>query len=124
AGLIGDIDAEAHARAAQTHFTATVGEFSIEPGAANVVPSRARMLIDGRAAERPMMDDFLAWVEARVRALPPFITAETRLLSDNFPTLLDTRLLATLADCAVRIGASHRIMVSGAGHDAAFIARI
>lgn len=124
ARLIGDIDAEASARAARTHFTATVGEFSIEPGAANVVPSRVRMLIDARAAERPMMEDFLAWVETRVRALPAPISAETRLLSDNMPTPLDARLLATLADCAARIGASHRTMVSGAGHDAAFIARV
>lgn len=124
AALIGRIDAEATARAGRTHFTATVGEFSIEPGAANVVPSRARLLIDARAAERAEMEDFVAWVEGCMTALPAGIAGETRLLSDNMPTPMDAGLLDTLAAAADRIGASHRPMVSGAGHDAAFMARI
>ncbi len=41
------------------HFTATVGEFSIEPNAANVVPSRARLLIDARAELQPQMEKFI-----------------------------------------------------------------
>lgn len=122
--LVGDIDAEARSRAARTHFTATVGEFSIEPGAANVVPSRARMLIDARAADRPEMEDFLAWIKARLTALPPGISAETRLLSDNLPTPMDAGLIGALEDAAESLGARHRRMVSGAGHDAAFIAGV
>ncbi|MRX51740.1 Zn-dependent hydrolase [Paracoccus sp. S-4012] len=124
AALITDIDAAATARAAQRHFTATVGEFSIEPGAANVVPSRARLLIDARAAERPEMEDFAGWLDARLAALPTGIMAETRRLSDNMPTAMDAGLVAELEGAADRIGASRRRMVSGAGHDAAWIARI
>ncbi|MFB2532999.1 Zn-dependent hydrolase [Paracoccus sp. p3-h83] len=124
ARLITDLDAEATARAARAHFTATVGEFAIQPGAANVVPSQARMLIDARAADREAMLDFLAWVDRRLTDLPPGISASTRLLSDNLPTPMDADLVARLAAAADRIGASHRMMVSGAGHDAAFVARI
>ena len=125
AALVTDIDAEAKRRAAgPDHFTATVGEFSIEPGAANVVPGRVRMLIDARSSVRAQMEDFARWIEARAQDLPPGITAETRLLSDNPPKPMDAGVVATLQAAADKVGASHRQMVSGAGHDAAYMARI
>lgn len=125
AGLVTAVEAKAVALAAGgSHFTATVGEFSIEPGAANVVPSRARMLIDARAAERPQMLAFLDWIAAQIDAVPAGIQGGYTVLSDNQPTPMDAGLVAALADAADHIGASHRPMVSGAGHDAAFLARI
>lgn len=125
AGLVTAIEAEATALARQgSHFTATVGEFAIEPNAANVVPARVRLLIDARAAERAQMERFLAWIEGRASALPPGITAELRRLSDNPPTAMDAGLVSLLDAAAGRCGASRLRMVSGAGHDAAFLARI
>ncbi|WP_298948478.1 Zn-dependent hydrolase [uncultured Paracoccus sp.] len=125
AALVTAIDAEARTRAqGPGHFTATVGEFSIEPGAANVVPGRVRMLIDARAETRAEMEDFLRWIESQLTMLPEGITAESRLLSDNRPTPLDGALAAQLEAAATDCGASHRRMVSGAGHDAAFVAKI
>ena len=125
AALVTAIDAEAQARAqGPDHFTATVGEFSIEPGAANVVPGRVRMLIDARAEARPEMEEFLRWIEDRLTALPDGITAESRLLSDNRPTPMNEGLVKQLEVASTNCGASHRRMVSGAGHDAAFVAKI
>ncbi|MDO5643270.1 MAG: Zn-dependent hydrolase [Paracoccus sp. (in: a-proteobacteria)] len=124
AGLVARIDAEAQARAANAHFTATVGEFQIAPGAANVIPGHVRMLIDARAPDRASMVSFAGWLNARMTALPPGITGETRLLSDNHPTPMSDRIVTALEAAATRCGASHRRMVSGAGHDAAYIARI
>lgn len=125
AALVTAIDAEAQARAqGPDHFTATVGEFSIEPGAANVVPGRVRMLIDARAEARPQMEEFLRWIEDRLTALPDGITAESRLLSDNRPTPMNEGLIKQLEVASTNCGASHRRMVSGAGHDAAFVAKI
>ena len=125
AALVTDIDAEARARVARgAHFTATVGEFAMTPNAANVVPGRVRLLIDARAVDRAEMEGFLRWVEGRAAHLPPGIAAETRVLSDNPPVPMDAGLVATLEAAADRCGASHRRMASGAGHDAAFLARI
>ncbi|MFV0409381.1 MAG: Zn-dependent hydrolase [Paracoccus sp. (in: a-proteobacteria)] len=125
AALVTDIDLEARRRAAgPDHFTATVGEFDIAPSAANVVPGRVRMLIDARAADRPQMEEFLTWIETRLGALPAGIAAQSRLLSDNRPTPMDPSVIAALETAADRCGASHRRMVSGAGHDAAFMAKI
>ena len=121
---LADIDAEAGARASRGHFTATVGEFSIEPGAANVIPNRARLLIDARSADRAAMEDFVTWVETRAVRLPEGISGAVRLVSDNHPTRTDAGLLDKLAAAADRVGATHRPMVSGAGHDTAFMARI
>lgn len=125
AALVSDIDTEAKRRASgPEHFTATVGEFSIEPGAANVVPGRVRMLIDARSSVRAQMEDFVRWIQSRTADLPPGIRAETRLLSDNPPRPMDEAVVARLEEAAQKVGASHRRMVSGAGHDAAYMAQI
>lgn len=125
AALVGAIAAEARRRATQGgHFTATTGEFSITPGAANVVPSGARMLVDARADDAAQMRDFIEWLSARCAAVPAGLGAEMRVLSDNAPVAMSAALADTLEAAARRCGASHRRMVSGAGHDAAFMARI
>ena len=109
------------------HFTATVGEFAIEPNAANVVPSRARLLIDARAEERTTMDVFAA----AVGQLADRIARETgttigppRRISHNMPTPGDALLLDVLDAACETAGASHRRMASGAGHDTAFMAKV
>ncbi|UPA23439.1 Zn-dependent hydrolase [Shinella oryzae] len=110
-----------------SHFTATVGEFSIEPNAANVVPSRARLLIDARAEERTTMDVFAASVdqlaEQIARETGTAIAAPRR-LSDNMPTPGDPLLLDVLDAACEAVGAGHRRMASGAGHDTAFMAKV
>ena len=109
------------------HFAATVGEFSIEPGAANVVPSRARLLIDARAEHRPDMETFVN----RIAAMATVVAEETGVtvhppltISDNFPTPCDADVIETLDASASAVGARHRRMASGAGHDTAWMARI
>lgn len=109
------------------HFAATVGEFSILPGAANVVPASARMLIDARAEGRADMEAFLNDLgklaeETAMRhgvAIP-----QPRIVSDNLPTPSDPAVLATLQTAADALGVRWRTMASGAGHDMAFFARI
>ncbi|WP_149738232.1 Zn-dependent hydrolase [Rhizobium sp. RU20A] len=110
-----------------THFTATVGEFSIEPNAANVVPSRARLLIDARAEDRARMDSFLDAVRALVGAVMAETGAEIaapKVISDNPPTPSDLILIDALDTACMQLGAKRRRMASGAGHDAAWMARI
>jgi N-carbamoyl-L-amino-acid hydrolase len=109
------------------HFAATVGEFAIEPGAANVIPSRARLLIDARAEHRPDMEMFVN----RIAAMAPVVATETGTtihppvtISDNKPTPCDGDVIDTLEAAAAAVGARHRRMASGAGHDTAWMARI
>jgi len=109
------------------HFAATVGEFSIEPGAANVVPSRARLLVDARAEQRADMAGFVA----ALLALTGDVAAATGVtihppltISDNLPTPCDADVVELLDASASAVGARHRRMASGAGHDTAWMARI
>lgn len=109
------------------HFTATVGEFSIEPNAANVVPSRARLLIDARAEERAAMDLFSASVDRlaeQVARETGTAIAPPRRISDNMPTPGDPLVLDVLDAACEAVGARHRRMASGAGHDTAFMAKV
>jgi beta-ureidopropionase / N-carbamoyl-L-amino-acid hydrolase len=110
-----------------THFAATVGEFGIEPNAANVVPSRARLLIDARSEIRPTMEAFIADVAglARMVAAATGVTIQPPVtISDNLPTPGDADVLQLLDAAADAVGARHRRMASGAGHDTAWMARI
>ncbi len=83
--LVNDINRTARkmARTTGRHFTATVGEFDIEPNAANVVPGRVRMLIDARAEVKTDMEAFIAFIAGRSTAAIGPVTVEHRVLSDN-----------------------------------------
>ncbi|PCK80625.1 MULTISPECIES: Zn-dependent hydrolase [Rhizobium] len=109
------------------HFAATVGEFRVEPNAANVVPSKVALLIDGRAEIRADMEAFCRWLEGHVEKLATAygvrIEAPTR-VSDNLPTPGDAGLLSALEAACERVGAKYRRMASGAGHDTAWIAKV
>ncbi|GES50721.1 Zn-dependent hydrolase [Rhizobium sp. NBRC 114257] len=109
------------------HFAATVGEFRIEPNAANVVPSKVVLLIDGRAEIRSDMEDFLAWIDGEVKTIAAdygvTINPPVR-VSDNMPTPGAPVLLETLERACKTVGAKHRRMASGAGHDTAWIAKV
>jgi len=109
------------------HFAATVGEFEMEPNTANVVPSRVRMLIDTRAELRTDLDAFIAALTVictqtalgtGVAITPPNI------ISDNLATPMDATIINTLETACTEMTAKYRRMASGAGHDAAFMARI
>jgi len=128
ARLVLGIEAMGRAYAAgQFHFAATVGEFSIEPGAANVVPSRARLLVDARAERRSDMEKFVG--ELKILALETAIATGVTIqqpltISDNPPTPCDDFVLDRLDAAATAVGARHRRMASGAGHDTAWMARV
>lgn len=121
AALVGRIREEGARLRDGRHFTATVGEFEITPNAANVIPGHVRMLIDARAEVREDMEAFIAWTQALAEAAPG---ATARVISDNPPVPMDADLLAALATAANAGGVSHRPMTSGAGHDAAYMARL
>ncbi|MGE7370092.1 Zn-dependent hydrolase [Neorhizobium sp. NPDC001467] len=108
------------------HFTATVGEFAIEPNAANVVPSRVRMLIDARAEFPADMELFGAQVEriASQAAQRWGVTIATpERISHVVATPCDPDILDILERAADGAGITHRRMASGAGHDTGWMAK-
>jgi len=109
------------------HFTATVGELSVVPNAANVVPSQARLLVDARAERRADMEVFiaaLARLTGKVAEATGVAAHGPRLVSDTPSVAMDADVTEIIEGCAGRLGASSRRMTSGAGHDAAFMAQV
>ncbi|MEO8684010.1 MAG: Zn-dependent hydrolase [Devosia sp.] len=109
------------------HFAATVGEFVMEPNAANVVPAKVRMLIDARAEHRPDMERFIEELGRGITAIADktgVAVSKPRIVSDNQPTPCHEDLLDVLDIACDTAGATHRRMASGAGHDTAWMARI
>ena len=108
------------------HFAATVGEFAMLPNAANVVPSHVRMLIDIRSERREDLEAFTASLDQLSTALSSRtgVTIASRRISDAPAVPMDSGIGTMFAEAAANLGASHRRLASGAGHDAAFMARI
>jgi N-carbamoyl-L-amino-acid hydrolase len=127
AATISAVRAEAEQRVTGVYFIATTGVIQCEPNAANVVPSRVRLVIEARCEEQDQLLDFVAAIErdSREAALAARVARETFVrLSESMPAACDERLRHHIASAATDLGLSTRMMASGAGHDAAFLACI
>ena len=105
---------------------ATVGFMQVKPNSRNVIPGRVAMSVDMRHPD----DEHLAGMDRELRAASSAIASDLHLECevrqvDQFPA---SRFNADCVD-AVRaaargLGYTHREMVSGAGHDAIYVARV
>ncbi len=102
-----------------------VGHVRFEPGAGNIVPARAEMLVE----YRDLSDARLAELDEAVAALAgPIaqaagVTVEVTRVIDERGTEMDARVIAALEGGAAAAGAPARRMPSGAGHDAMIVGR-
>jgi len=111
----------------QPFVIATVGEIHIAPNAPNVIPGQAKLTVDLRSDNAAALG---AWTD-RVRALAGAAAAaanvrlsECRVLSASEPAACAPDLAIQLRAAAEELGLKQRDIVSGAGHDAAFLARV
>jgi acetylornithine deacetylase/succinyl-diaminopimelate desuccinylase-like protein len=88
---------------------ATVGELDVEPGAGNVIPSRARLSLDVRAPDRARLDALVAAID-----FEPGHRTE--------PVELSERCRSVLRDAVEARGLPVVELASGAGHDAGVLA--
>ncbi len=108
-------------------FVATTGIIEALPGASNVIPKTARIVIDARSEDRALMEEFCAALDAESRAAALAANVDRigfDRLSDSMPAACDERLRRLLSDSADGLGLSHKEMASGAGHDTAFISLV
>lgn len=119
--------AEKFASKKKAYFVATVGIAELKPGGSNVVPGLCHMVVDVRSSDVALTEAFMETLASDTLEIA--INAQvqrTRLevLSDGAPAICDTRLRAIIAAASSSLGRSAIPMASGAGHDAAFMARI
>jgi beta-ureidopropionase / N-carbamoyl-L-amino-acid hydrolase len=103
----------------------TVGYVDVFPNSRNVIPGRVRFSVDFRHAG----DEGLARMDVALRAAADEVAARHRVQVDVqqvvyfAPTAFSPELVSAVRDGAARLGHSHLDIVSGAGHDAVYVAR-
>ncbi|SDA10193.1 N-carbamoyl-L-amino-acid hydrolase [Pseudomonas sp. NFPP10] len=124
AQVVSAVNRIAHAH--QPHACGTVGCLSLHPGSRNVIPGQVQMTLDLRHlhADRlqAMVDEVRQVIEdsCRQHGLSFELTATA-----DFPPLdFDPACVAAVRQGAEHLGLSHMDIVSGAGHDAIFIAEL
>lgn len=105
---------------------ATVGFMQVKPNSRNVIPGRVAMSVDMRHPE----DQHLADMDRELRAAAAAIADDLRLECevrqvDRFPaSRFHADCVAAVRSATQRLGYAHREIVSGAGHDAIYLARV
>lgn len=102
-----------------------VGVMNVRPGAANVVPSEADMIVEFRDTSTQVLDaievGFLGWVAALDGANG--VAVEARPIARILPTPMDAALQDAIEAAAGDRTAPAMRMPSGAGHDAMVVGR-
>ncbi|RVT96079.1 hydantoinase/carbamoylase family amidase [Rhodovarius crocodyli] len=98
----------------------TVCRFMADPGADGVVPGGARFAFEYRHPSNAVLARLLAEADAAMAAIARRRQVAVRREPYwSFPAVVfDEALAARLRDAAARLGARHRDILSGAGHDA------
>jgi len=110
----------------QPDARATVGFMQVSPNSRNVVPGTVRMSVDMRHPR----DDGLDAMEADLRALSDNVAAEIGLrneltrVTSYAPVRFNEACVNAVREAAHRFGYRHSDIVSGAGHDACYVARV
>ena len=122
--MIQEIDRIALAHA--PNAVGSVGLVEVRPNSRNVVPGEVFFSVDFRHPDDAVLDE----MEREFRAALPEaaaafgLTFEEKRIWDNPAVHFDAEMIAAVRKGAEKAGFSTRDMVSGAGHDAAYIARV
>ncbi|HET8876285.1 MAG TPA: Zn-dependent hydrolase [Casimicrobiaceae bacterium] len=114
------------ARTYPDYARGTVGHMQVKPNSRNVVPGEVQMSVDLRNADdatlRAMADDLTT--TARRLAADCRVEAETREVVYFPPCRFARDLVDSVRESAQALGLGHRDIVSGAAHDAVYLARV
>ncbi|MEI7429820.1 MAG: Zn-dependent hydrolase [Betaproteobacteria bacterium] len=108
------------------HGRGTVGFVQVYPNSRNVIPGEVRFSVDLRNIDDPSLDRMDAELRAAVAEIAaiPGIGAELKQVSYYPPVPFHTTCVNSVRSAAEQLGYSHMPAVSGAGHDAIYMARL
>ena len=101
-----------------------IGIAGVSPGAANVVPALAEMVLEYRDMDDSHLDRLTAIIHDLLRQADgrQGVAVRAEAAGGQRPAPMDAKLIACLEHAAATCGASARRMTSGAGHDAMILA--
>lgn len=106
---------------------ATVGMLQVHPNSRNVIPGRVFFTVDLRHPEDAVLAQMDADLRAGIAAAADEARVEVSKLEQIFyyaPVAFDADCVASVRAGAQKFGYSHRDIVSGAGHDACYLAQV
>jgi beta-ureidopropionase / N-carbamoyl-L-amino-acid hydrolase len=106
------------------HARGTVGCLDTYPNSRNVIPGQVKMTVDLRAADDATLDRMAAALRAGIAAVPGGVTMDLREVVYFPPQAFAAELIGMLGEGARALGLSAMDVVSGAGHDAVYLARV
>ncbi|WP_060507889.1 Zn-dependent hydrolase [Pseudomonas sp. NBRC 111124] len=124
AAVVEAVNRTAHAH--QPHACGTVGCLQAYPGSRNVIPGEVRMTLDFRHLEGEQLDAMIADVRTVIEATCAKHGLSHELVpTADFPALyFDRGCVDAVRQSAEALGLPHMDIVSGAGHDAIFLAEL
>ncbi|MBF6992592.1 MULTISPECIES: Zn-dependent hydrolase [Cupriavidus] len=108
------------------HGRGTVGCLAVHPDSRNVIPGKVTMTVDLRAGDDAVLSAMDAALHGEVAALAARsgIAIDLQQVVYFPPQPFDARLVEAVRGGARRLGHSAMEVISGAGHDAVYLARV
>jgi len=103
-----------------------VGQMFFSPNSRNVLPGKVVFTIDIRSPDREKLDRMRAKIEAEAAKItePLGVGCSIEAVGHFDPVTFDPVLVGRVREAAERLGYSHMNIISGAGHDACWAARV
>lgn len=110
----------------QPNAVGGVGQVTFAPNSRNVLPGKVVFTVDIRTPELAKLDRMRARIEAEAAAICAAlgVGCSVEAVGHFDPVTFAPELVARVRAAAERLGYSHRDLVSGAGHDACWAARV
>jgi N-carbamoyl-L-amino-acid hydrolase len=107
-------------------FVATVGRLDVAPNIPNAIPGRVTLSVDLRDPKESNLDRALSMLDQAVRAAAKRegVRAEIEHYWRVPRTPFDAQVVGAVEEAARTLGCGHRRILSGAGHDAQYMATI
>jgi N-carbamoyl-L-amino-acid hydrolase len=108
------------------HGRGTVGCFDIFPSSRNVIPGRVKMTADIRHLQAEVLDKMVKELHEKVDDLSNKYTVQITIIpTADFPPIgFDSNCIKNVRDAAYKLDYPTMDIVSGAGHDAIFMADV
>jgi len=112
--------------AAQPDAVGGVGQVTFTPNSRNVLPGKVVFTVDIRTVDQEKLDGMRDKIEARAAEICAElgVGCEVERVGHFAPVTFTPELVSRVRDAAEKLGYSHMNLVSGAGHDACWAAKV
>ena len=110
----------------QPNAVGAIGHIDVYPNSRNIIPEKVVFTIDFRSHILATMQAMVAELQEKAPGVCEALgcTFESEISGQFDPPAFDPGCVAAVRAAAERLGYSHRDIVSGAGHDAVYVARV